>query len=244
MTFSTNAVKLPPGIRCQWRAALAQTPEETYVRSISDALLIDLTASPVLTNLLDKDSKTYLDSARSGKMIAKEESERKIIVTRVPLVSKRTAVDTSVPKINSKTDNGVPDNSERGFLPAVNSSGPSQNQAIDLLNDIYDKMGNTNPPKHRGVFFSLLILLLLTIITGLVYFYFFKSKPKPAGPKEKVMNCIKDQEIFAYSKIFFQNIDLSQKASGWHAEPERIFSLTICRTLSDPKTRNCSVEKV
>ena len=43
VTFSTYYTKLPPGIRCQWKAVLQGSPEVSALRALGKSLVIDLT---------------------------------------------------------------------------------------------------------------------------------------------------------------------------------------------------------
>lgn len=64
VTFSTYYTKTLPGVQCQWKAALEGSPEESTLRSLRNALILDLT-NP--------------DKLPSPDLIAKTEIERRLL---------------------------------------------------------------------------------------------------------------------------------------------------------------------
>ncbi len=70
-TFSTYYTKTSPGVQCQWKAALQGSPEESTLRSIKNALLVDLTRPEKLPSA-DAIAKTELET----KFIAAARSNR------------------------------------------------------------------------------------------------------------------------------------------------------------------------
>jgi hypothetical protein len=161
ITFSTWFTKLPPGIDCQWRCLLADSPEAKAARRQQQALLIDLTAP-----LPNAGSGALAQSARTGIMSAvAQPAPRAPTAAQQPPAIAPTGVISGPPPFAGASEYAL---------------GPSLTHSLATSPTLLIKPGKKRSKSRKALLVSIVAAVLLMTIAGASVGVYVLATKKPA----------------------------------------------------------------